>query len=125
MIRQHAHLLWRMLHTVFVRLLHMPDELKRVRLVYMTTIRANSSVACAPEDGCLYFNVLVLQQMQCTELSAGGESSSESATDLARALSPKERERVWRYWLQRAAMVLPRGGATGAWAGLYDPGVRQ
>jgi hypothetical protein len=130
-IRQHAHLLWRLLHTVFVQLLQVPHEIQRVRLLYMSTLRANSSVAVAAKDGFLYFNVLVLQQMQCCDTSrhtaAGGNGGGEDSLNLSASLSAREMERAWLYWLQRAAMILPRPDGervTGAWAGLYDPGVR-
>jgi len=129
-IRAYAHLLYRMLHRIYTDFLHVPGLLSKVRLFYMTTMRANSSVSqVSKKTGGHYFNVMVLQQMQCFQGAALGDANDDRTVhqlDFDPQLSAHEKKRVWLYWLQRASILLPRGanGTTGAFAGMYDPGVR-
>ena len=52
----HAAVLYDLLRTVTQRVLQLPDSMP-IRLVYMTTIRADTAVAGKGSDGALYFNL--------------------------------------------------------------------
>jgi len=107
LIKGHATIFSRMIRTIMTQLLGHPDPFE---LFYMTTMRADVSVCSqSKENGRLYFNVLVFQQQQVADLTTG---------------TIKDRRRIWRYWLQRAALALA-GTRAGKPTGLYDPAIRS
>ena len=105
----HAAVLYDLLRTVTRRVLQLPDSMP-IRLVYMTTIRADTAVAGKGSDGALYFNVMAFQQAGCC---GGGAEATPSAVD------PAQFYRVLRYWTQRAAIASELPPPTG----LYDGAV--
>eukprot|EP00047_Mylnosiga_fluctuans_P011498 m.21761 g.21761 ORF g.21761 m.21761 type:complete len:208 (-) comp3664_c0_seq1:156-779(-) len=96
----------RMLGVICTRLLAVP--LNQFRLYYMVTIRADACVCQrSSTDNLIYLNIMAFQQQ-----AAHDPSTLEITGGV----------RVWRYWLQRIAMVVtPPGTPTG----LYDPAIRQ
>ena len=81
----------------------------------MATMRADDSVASvSSKDSKVYFNVAILQQSECVDVAAMAAGRGWFKG------TPAQRKRVWKYWLQRAAMVLEHGPPVG----LYDQGVR-
>ena len=116
--------------------------LSRVRFTYFATMRADASVAKLSEkDGCVYFNVMVLQQQQCVDASRTPGGAAAQGGAVARDWGQWRRwmrrpggdddddgeervavlqRRAWRYWLERTAAALGHGPPTG----LYDAAVR-
>ena len=113
--------------------------LAKVKLTYFTTMRADVSVAHRGSDGCVYFNVMVLQQQGCIDAAALPAAATGASTgepepgwqnwrqwmqpprELDLQVSPAVMQRrTWRYWLERAAAALGHRAP----AGLYDAQVR-
>ena len=79
-----------------------------VRLFYTPTIRANDSVCMRSEtDDKLYFNLNAFEQQHCFDTTGRVTTG----------------RRVWDYYTQRSAELLPR--VKGKARGLYDKGTRD
>lgn len=100
----HARILHRLLEIICCEIY--THGMDKVRLCYMTTIRADFSVAAkSVVDGQWYFNVMAFEQQDCCDVASG-------------QLKPDRRP--WVYWTERVGML----NGVKPW-GLYNKDVRQ